>query len=135
MNWQVRELQSRSIVSFSDAHSPAKMGREATVFTTTKSELSYADIRFAFMKRSDEVKIGYTIEFYPEEGKYHFSGHRNCKIVRGPDELRKDGDTCPVCKRHLTEGVLYRVQQLSSDKLLDQVEIKMSPKGIKWYTN
>ena len=139
MNWQMEELKTRSILSFSDAHSNPKMGREATVFAQRKngiSNLSYEDILQAIKKAPDsKLKIGYTIEFYPEEGKYHFSGHRNCNVVRGPDETRKDGNICPVCKRRLTEGVLYRVQELSDERLIRNVGTKISPNGIKWYTD
>ncbi|MBI2031691.1 MAG: DNA helicase UvrD [Candidatus Levybacteria bacterium] len=146
MNWQMAELKTRSILSFSDAHSNPKMGREATVFALRKNEisnlksqitnLSYDDFTQAIKRTPDsKLKIAYTIEFYPEEGKYHFSGHRNCKIVKGPDETRKDGNMCPVCKKRLTEGVLYRVQQLSSEKLIGNVDVKLSPSGIKWYTD
>ncbi len=140
MNWQIEELQNRAILSFSDAHSLPKMGRECTVFTirndNLKSKISYNDI-YSAIKRDPKsnLRISYTIEFYPEEGKYHFSGHRNCAVVKGPDDTEKDGDICPVCKRRLTEGVLYRVGQLSSKRLLDSTEEKESKSGIKWYTD
>lgn len=135
MNWQVEELDKRSILSFSDAHSPAKMGREATVFMNKNGgeSIAYEDIRLAIMRKSKDWKVGYTIEFYPEEGKYHFSGHRNCKIVRGPNDTKTDGNICPVCKRHLTEGVLYRVQQLAQRSLNDVSQEKVSSSGIKWH--
>lgn len=176
MNWQIEELKNRSVLSFSDAHSGAKMGREATVFTIKNgaevahknfrvrnarqkksvdslrenasansenfesspcnTQITYSDIADAIKRKKDsKLQIQYTIEFYPEEGKYHFSGHRNCKVVRGPQETRKDGNTCPVCKRRLTEGVLYRLEHLSDDGLLGKVEVKVSPTGIKWYTD
>lgn len=138
MNWEVSELLNRSILSFSDAHSPAKMGREATVFTTIQNEdteFSYADIKTAIMRRPGKLKIGYTIEFYPEEGKYHFSGHRNCNVVYGPSDIKTKGDTCPACKRRLTEGVLYRVQQLADESLLGRITEKKSPLEIRWYTD
>ena len=150
MNWQIEELKTRSILSFSDAHSGAKMGREATVFqikndaqaappgrgSPRNTQISYNDIISAIKRDSKgTLEIQYTVEFYPEEGKYHYSGHRNCKVVRGPEETRKDGNTCPVCKRRLTEGVLYRLEQLSGDGLLGKVEVKVSPTGIKWYTD
>lgn len=143
MNWQIDELKSRSILSFSDAHSAPKMGREATVFAikngdevACNSQITYNDIASA-IKRDPRgnAEIQYTIEFYPEEGKYHYSGHRNCKVIRGPEEIRKSGNICPVCKRRLTEGVLYRVEELSDDKLLGKVEAKVSTSGVKWYTD
>jgi len=139
MNWQMKELANRSILSFSDAHSPAKMGREATVFLENKNGISnekitYDDIVKAIKREKDaNLKIGYTIEFYPEEGKYHFSGHRNCTVVRGPEEIRKDGKICPVCKRQLTEGVLYRVSQLGDKLLAENRGDKMNSNNIKWY--
>lgn len=137
MNWQVKELLNRTILSFSDAHSPAKMIREATVFDL--EEPIYENIRQAIMrlvtKSETKNKIAYTLEFYPEEGKYHFSGHRNCKVSLGPEEIRAGGTTCPVCQRRLTEGVLYRVQELSDSSLLDRVDVKSNARGVKWYVD
>ncbi len=147
MNWQIEELKTRSILSFSDAHSLPKMGREATVFTIQNSEsrvqnynsefkISYDDITSAIKRDSKgKLKISYTIEFYPEEGKYHFSGHRNCKVVFGPEDIKTKGNICPVCKRRLTEGVLYRLQQLSKEDLLNRVEQKYNNSGLRWYTD
>jgi PHP family Zn ribbon phosphoesterase len=80
-------------------------------------------------------RIAYTIEFYPEEGKYHFSGHRNCKVVQGPEEIRESGNSCPVCRKRLTEGVLFRVQQLADPKLLNRAVAKTNAHGLKWYTD
>lgn len=149
MNWEVQELMNRSILSFSDAHSPAKMGREATVFEL--GDVTYGNVRRAIMRgkstdyglqttvvdgrQSTVDRIFYTIEFYPEEGKYHFSGHRNCKVVYGPEDIKTKGNQCPVCKRRLTEGVLYRVQQLADESLLARIKEKESPLKIKWYTD
>lgn len=132
MNWQIEELKTRSILSFSDAHSLPKMGREATVFELEK--LTFENIRKAIM-RSGKNRVLYTIEFYPEEGKYHFSGHRNCKVVFGPEGIKTKGNICPVCKRRLTEGVLYRVNQLSKESLLGRVEQKYNSSGLRWYTD
>lgn len=137
MNWQIKELHARSILSFSDAHSPAKMGREATVLVTKDENdtapVTYEDIRSAFMRKNEKLRIGYTIEFYPEEGKYHFSGHRNCKVVFGPEDIKSKGNTCPVCKRRLTEGVLYRLQQLANQT--STVGIKHNEQRLKWYVD
>lgn len=139
MNWRIKELESRSILSFSDAHSAPKMGREATVFAPRKngiSNLSYDDIASAIKRDTKgKLKISYTIEFYPEEGKYHFSGHRNCKVVFGPEDIKTKGNICPVCKRSLTEGVLRRVNQLSEESLLNRVEPKYNNSQLKWYTD
>jgi uncharacterized protein (TIGR00375 family) len=132
MNWSVMELMDRSILSFSDAHSPAKMGREATVFELEKPD--FENIRQAIMRQGAN-RIAYTIEFYPEEGKYHYSGHRNCKVAFGPSEIREKGINCPVCKKRLTEGVLLRVQQLGDDKLLARAVEKKNTQNLKWYTD
>lgn len=146
MNWVMEELKTRSILSFSDAHSGPKMGREATIFASkngitnnesriTNDKITYSDIADAIKRdKKGKLQIQYTIEFYPEEGKYHYSGHRNCRVIRGPEELRKDGNICPVCKRRLTEGVLYRVQELSNGVNIES-EAKISSSGIKWYTD
>ena len=136
MNWQVKELWDRSILSFSDAHSPAKMGREATVFRFKKEheklDISYDDLRRAIMRdRDGRLEIGYTVEFYPEEGKYHYSGHRNCKYVAGPEELRANGEVCPVCRRKITEGVYFRVGQLADRELMGRVRV--NGEGVRWY--
>lgn len=108
MNWRIEELDSRSIVSFSDAHSPQKLGREATVFEIPK-QFNYQDIKNAIQ----EQKIAYTIEFYPEEGKYHYTGHRNCEVKQSPEETKKLGSICPVCGKQLTVGVMHRVEELA----------------------
>ena len=121
MNWQIKELGNRSIVSSSDAHSGAKLGREATVFVLKNPEeplninnLSYGDIVKAIGQEVDaKLKIGYTIEFFPEEGKYHWSGHRACNIKYNPQEVRQKGVACPICKKPLTIGVENRVLDLS----------------------
>ena len=110
MNWRIKELDTRSIVSFSDAHSGPKLGREATVFEI--SELNYQSIYDA-IKQEGPSKIAYTIEFYPEEGKYHWSGHRACNIRWGPSDIEKNGTMCPVCGKPLTQGVEQRVGQLA----------------------
>lgn len=122
MNWQIKELDNRSILSFSDAHSGPKIGREATVFVPKTnpndqipiSKISYSDIANAIKQTADaKLKIGYTIEFFPEEGKYHWSGHRDCGIRYSPKEIKQKGTICPVCKRTLTEGVESRVANIA----------------------
>lgn len=137
MNWQVPELMNRAILSFSDAHSAPRMAREATVVYL--EALSFLNIRHAFERMSktelgDTNRVAYTLEFYPEEGKYHFSGHRDHNVVFGPEGIRERGNVCPVCGRRLTEGVLYRVQQLSDEQLFDRVQEEMIH-GVKWYTD
>lgn len=152
MNWQIPELDSRAILSFSDAHSLPKMGREATVFEIDKTldTLSYMDIGRAIaqpMKKSLKLASGdghiasssvaYTIEFYPEEGKYHYTGHRNCRIIKSPQETKESGNICPVCARALTEGVMYRVQQLAAKDLnlrsqFFNEESNLDGNGVRW---
>jgi uncharacterized protein (TIGR00375 family) len=112
MNWRIKELDTRSIVSFSDAHSGPKLGRESTVFDIPDGKLSYTAVENA-IKQKGTSHIAYTIEFYPEEGKYHWSGHRACNIRWGPKEIEKRGTTCPVCGKPLTQGVEQRVGELA----------------------
>lgn len=108
MNWRLSQLDKISLVSFSDSHSsvPWRIGREATIFETKK--LTYDEIINSI--RTGEG-ISETIEFYPEEGKYHYDGHRTCNVVKHPSH--EDNDACPVCKKQLTLGVLHRVEQLA----------------------
>lgn len=121
MNWQINELKNRSIVSFSDAHSGPKLGREATVFISNNyldqslKTISFIDLVQAIKnKPGGKLKIGYTIEFFPEEGKYHWSGHRLCQICYSPKQVKEKGEICPVCHRPLTIGVENRVIDLAS---------------------
>lgn len=109
MNWRIKELQTRTIISNSDAHSPQKLGREATL---VNCELRYVDIIGA-IKTNDERLIA-TIEFYPEEGKYHNDGHRLCNISFTPEESKKNNNICPVCKKPLVIGVQNRVNTISN---------------------
>lgn len=108
MNWRVEELQKVTIISNSDAHSPQKLGREATVIV---SNINYKDIIGA-IKTNDERLIG-TIEFFPQEGKYHFDGHRLCNIRFTPQETKERNGICPKCRKPLTIGVDYRVGELA----------------------
>ena len=137
MNWQIPELKNRTILSFSDAHSPAKMGREATIMELQKP--TYEIIKEAIMEKSEQKKgdnrVVYTIEFYPEEGKYHFSGHRNCGISFGPEEIKEKGTVCPICHKKLTDGVLNRLLQLADSSLEHVTETKTNQYGLKWYTD
>ena len=107
MNWRVPDLDGLTLVSNSDAHSPAKLGREANLLDCA---LSYPSMAHAI--QTGEGFCG-TLEFYPEEGKYHLDGHRNCGVCLEPSEARKLGDVCPVCGRRLTIGVLHRVEALA----------------------
>ena len=105
MNWRMPELDDRSIVSFSDAHSLPRMGRELTCF---EGEFSY-DGLLNSLRAQD---IAYTVEFFPEEGKYHHSGHRKCGVSLSPAEVAEEGGRCRACGRHLTLGVMQRVHEL-----------------------
>jgi DNA helicase-2/ATP-dependent DNA helicase PcrA len=107
MNWRVSSLDGYRLVSNSDAHSPPALGREATVFGCARD---YFAIREAL--RTGEGLAG-TIEFFPEEGKYHADGHRACGVNWLPDETRSAGGRCPKCGRPLTVGVLSRVEELA----------------------
>ncbi len=110
MNRLISSLDDYLLVSNSDAHSPSKLGREANIFQTG---LAYDQIVGAMM--SKEGFRG-TIEFYPEEGKYHFDGHRKCNISMHPSETEKHGGICPLCGKPLTIGVLHRVAEFSDRK-------------------
>ena len=107
MNWRVSSLDRFRLVSNSDAHSPEKLGREVCVFDT---ELDYFALRNAL-----ETGQGYegTLEFFPEEGKYHLDGHRNCQARLSPRETREHEGRCPVCGKPLTVGVMHRVEDLA----------------------
>ena len=109
MNWRVSNLDGRTLISNSDAHSPQKLGREANLFDT---ERSFFGIRSALMSGDPKHFLG-TVEFYPEEGKYHLDGHRKCGLRIHPRETKTCGGQCPVCGRPLTLGVLHRVEQLA----------------------
>jgi len=109
MLWRIPDGRKVALISNSDAHSPQKIGREANVFDTG---LSYSAISEA-IKTKDPKRFLYTIEFFPEEGKYHYDGHRICGISLSPAESKKYNNICPNCGRPLTIGVLNRVEQLS----------------------
>ena len=108
MNWRLSALDRYFLVSNSDAHSPAKLGREANLFD---AELSWGGLSGALSGGGRGPRS--TIEFFPEEGKYHFDGHRNCGLRLTPAEAEAAGGVCPVCGRKLTTGVLHRVEQLA----------------------
>jgi len=109
MNWRLSALDRFTLISNSDSHSPAKIGREANVFDC---ELNYATIR-EVLRTKDKKRFLYTIEFFPEEGKYHFDGHRNCGVCFSPKETKEHKGVCPKCNKSLTVGVLNRVDHLA----------------------
>lgn len=110
MNRRLSALDNIALISNSDAHSPQKLGREANVFDTG---LSYSGIIEAIKTRNGFPE---TIEFFPEEGKYHYDGHRNCNVCMTPEETKKHEYLCPVCGRKLTIGVMHRVEKLADRK-------------------
>jgi len=169
MNWRIAELDNRSIVSFSDAHSAPKLSRELTVFDTdfsydgllkalkSANEVGF-DQQFVRLQttrdkssnlRSEEIgarfqsslhklgqpqpknsrgsKIAFTLEFFPEEGKYHYTGHRNCNVRHSPGESAKLGTICPNCNKNLTIGVMHRVEQLADKQRSEDYVAKGRP--------
>jgi uncharacterized protein (TIGR00375 family) len=107
MNWRLSGLDRITLISNSDAHSPAKLGREANIFGT--------EISYRAMVNSIKNKKGFlgTIEFFPEEGKYHYDGHRSCGVGLSPKETIRNNYLCPVCGRKVTVGVMHRVEKLA----------------------
>nr|WP_288232764.1 UvrD-helicase domain-containing protein [uncultured Anaerostipes sp.] len=107
MNWRLSALDSFQLISNSDAHSPGKLGREANLM----------DIDLSYPSLTEAIQTGKglygTIEFFPEEGKYHFDGHRKCNLVLTPSETEEYGGICPVCGKKITIGVQHRVEQLA----------------------
>ncbi len=109
MNWRLSALDKVTLISNSDAHSPAKLGREANVFDC---EMDYFDV-IDTIRKKDNKRFLHTIEFFPDEGKYHYDGHRLCNILFSPAETRKHNGICPSCNKPLTVGVMNRVDELS----------------------
>ena len=107
MNWRISKLDRYQLVSNSDAHSPSKLGREANLLDI---DCSYEGLYRAI--QTGEGLEG-TVEFFPEEGKYHFDGHRKCGVSLSPVEAERFGGICPVCGKKLTMGVDHRVEQLA----------------------
>ena len=125
MNWQLQQLDNYVLVSNSDAHSPGKLGRETTLFDTS---CSYPAIHSALSDPEDEGLAG-TVEFYPEEGKYHYDGHRKCGRRMHPRETIDAKGLCPDCGRAVTVGVMARVEELS-----DREEAKKPPRARQFFS-
>jgi len=125
MNWRLSQLDKVVLLSNSDCHSPSKIGREANVFEIEENNLSYNEIA-RIIKEKDKNKFLYTVEFFPEEGKYHHDGHRKCSISFSPAETIKHKGLCPVCHKPLTKGVMYRVDELA-DRPIDFRSDKFIP--------
>ena len=109
MNWMVSELDDFALVSNSDAHSLENLGREVNVFSKPINLIELKSI----LKKKDSERFLFTVEFFPEEGKYHFDGHRLCKVSLSPEESLRHKNICPVCGKPLTLGVLHRVYALA----------------------
>ncbi len=109
MNWRVSSLDRYTLVSNSDAHSPGKLAREATLFDT---ELSYSALYQAMRSGDPHTFLG-TVEFFPEEGKYHYDGHRKCGVRWEPAVTQEHQGRCPVCGKPVTIGVMHRVEELA----------------------
>lgn len=109
MNWRISALDKYTLISNSDAHSPAKLGREANLLDT---EFSYEGLKKA-IKGGKESGFVKTIEFFPEEGKYHLDGHRKCNLCLNPSETKKLSGKCPICGKKITIGVQHRIEQLA----------------------
>lgn len=109
MNWRLSRLDRYTLLSNSDSHSGRRIGREANVFDCI---LDYDEIAQAIRKK-DKAKFLYTVEFFPEEGKYHFDGHRKCGVCWKPSQTREHHSRCTQCGRPVTVGVMHRVETLA----------------------
>lgn len=112
MNFRWSKLDRFSLISNSDSHSPSRIGREANVFIR---RFSYREL-FGILKNKDKERFLFTIEYFPEEGKYHWDGHRNCNARLSPSEARQNNSLCPVCGRKVTVGVMHRLEELADRK-------------------
>jgi uncharacterized protein (TIGR00375 family) len=109
MNWRLSALDPITLISNSDAHSPNRLGREANTFDCA---LDYREI-VETIRKKDRKKFLFTIEFFPEEGKYHYDGHRQCGVIFSPSQTKASQYLCPQCRKKLTVGVMHRVEALS----------------------
>jgi len=121
MNWRLSQIDNISLISNSDSHSPHRIGREANIFEGRIEGYRYiAEALRLGVKAPPSIKnrLVKTIEFFPEEGKYHYDGHRNCKIAWSPEETKKHKGICPVCGKRVTVGVMSRVEILADRPLV-----------------
>jgi len=114
MNWRLSALDKLTLLSNSDAHSLPNIGREANVMDL--DTVTYDEI-YKAIKEKDVSKLKYSIEFYPEEGMYHYDGHRDCSVRMTPGETKKNKGICPKCKKKMVIGVMYRVDELADRAL------------------
>lgn len=122
MNWRLSQIDGFTLISNSDAHSPQKIAREANVFSSSFDFKELKDI----LKTQDNKRFLFTIEYFPEEGKYHYDGHRFCKVCFSPEETVRNNYICPACKKKITVGVLHRVLKLA-DRDANQVKADKIP--------
>jgi len=115
MNWKFSLLDNITLISNSDSHSPDNLARECNVLNCDLSYISIADA----IQSDDKNKFLYTVEFYPEEGKYHYDGHKDCNICLSPEESKKYNNLCPVCHKPLVIGVANRVFELADKEKID----------------
>lgn len=113
MNWRLSKLDQYCLISNSDSHSPSRIGREANIFDC---KLDYKEI-IGVIKSKDNKRFLSTVEFFPEEGKYHYDGHRNCQVRFSPEETKKNNSLCPKCGRRLTVGVMNRIDKLADREI------------------
>ncbi|HBR15334.1 MAG TPA: hypothetical protein DD723_07315 [Candidatus Omnitrophica bacterium] len=125
MNWRLSRMDPYALISNSDAHSPQKLGRESTIYDM---DFSYAGIYRALSDPKDKGLIG-TVEFFPEEGKYHYDGHRQCQTRLHPKDTITQKGLCPQCGKPVTVGVMSRVEELA-----DHPEGRKSPRGRPYYS-
>ena len=109
MNWRWSALDSLTLLSNSDAHSPSRLGREANAFDCA---LDYQEITET-VRTKNRKRLLFTIEFFPEEGKYHYDGHRQCGVIFSPSQTKANQYLCPTCHKKLTVGVMHRVEELA----------------------
>lgn len=121
MNWRVSNLNRIAIISNSDAHSPQNIGREATVF-----DWDFSDYNALYQSLKENKHISHTIEFFPEEGKYHMDGHRACGVRFTPKETAAHKKICPSCGLRVTVGVMSRVEDLA-DQTIEESKNKKVP--------
>ena len=131
MNWALSALDRFAIISNSDAHSPEKLGREATIFDT-EGVFDFAALTGA-ISGTGPSKVAGRVEFFPQEGKYHYDGHRACGVVLSPEESAQNGGRCPVCGKPLTPGVMRRIAELA-DRPIDETA-QCLPEGDPLRTN
>ena len=112
MNWRISANDRFTLVSSSDAHSLPRIGREANVMEIDKDKYSYNEF-MRIIREQDREHFKFTIEYFPEEGKYHLDGHANCKLALNPEQTEQYHGECPSCGKSITVGVLSRIKELA----------------------